>query len=421
VTVLDANWNQRAGSQYAWRYLFQGGRYDPATGYYHFGARDYSPSLGSWLEQDPLGLGAGDNNLYQFAGGDPTNLTDPSGLKPNDNLYAAWQRQRSHAGGIQTFEEYAQRYGRAWPAGQPSGMPTIVVLSSSNATRRRRWALDALLGSQTGASPPTQAAGPQYIPLNTLGLPPGIIPGPTTAEALQSGIQTMGQWRANVQAVRADIPWWLKGGVVPVVFDVADGALAYEQQLFRTVDALMEGRPGRAVRGQLTFSANTVYQMMPAHSLYELTPLGQSLNRMLISWDPAAAEAGRAYAIIPELTMMFALSIGEGGGATRPMGNPELGAAIREIAARPGLSAAERAAALLERARQIPGITFAPVEGIPGVQAVFRGARGAQGTPLLVVTLDGRVFQGWAERALIRDPTGGQGLRILITRLREVQ
>jgi RHS repeat-associated protein len=80
VTVLDANWNQRAGSQYAWRYLFQGGRYDSATGYYHFGARDYSPGLGSWLEQDPLGLGAGSSNLYQFAEGNPTNRTDPSGL-----------------------------------------------------------------------------------------------------------------------------------------------------------------------------------------------------------------------------------------------------------------------------------------------------------------------------------------------------
>jgi RHS repeat-associated protein len=82
VTVLDANWNQRAGSQYAWRYLFQGGRYDPATGYYHFGARDYSPSLGSWLEQDPLGLGAGDPNVYRFVGGNPVNATDPSGLQP---------------------------------------------------------------------------------------------------------------------------------------------------------------------------------------------------------------------------------------------------------------------------------------------------------------------------------------------------
>jgi RHS repeat-associated protein len=93
VTVLDANWNTRAGSQYAWRYLFQGGRYDPATGYYHFGARDYSPSLGSWLEQDPLGLGAGDPNVYRFVGGNPVNATDPSGLTEEDRrqeIYGAY-------------------------------------------------------------------------------------------------------------------------------------------------------------------------------------------------------------------------------------------------------------------------------------------------------------------------------------------
>jgi RHS repeat-associated protein len=87
VTVLDANWNQRAGSQYAWRYLFQGGRYDPATGYYHFGARDYSPRLSSWLEQDPLGLGAGDPNVYPMEGNNPTNEVDPLGLWPVGHHY----------------------------------------------------------------------------------------------------------------------------------------------------------------------------------------------------------------------------------------------------------------------------------------------------------------------------------------------
>src|SRR5262249_53534697 len=46
VTVLDGLWNVRpSGSAYGWVYLFQGGRYE-ATGLYHFGARDLSPTLG---------------------------------------------------------------------------------------------------------------------------------------------------------------------------------------------------------------------------------------------------------------------------------------------------------------------------------------------------------------------------------------
>jgi RHS repeat-associated protein len=36
-------------------YLFQGGRLDVNTGMYHFGARDYSPTLGRWVQQDPAG------------------------------------------------------------------------------------------------------------------------------------------------------------------------------------------------------------------------------------------------------------------------------------------------------------------------------------------------------------------------------
>jgi RHS repeat-associated protein len=88
VTVLDANWNVRSGgSQYAWRYLFQGGRQDPATGYVNFRNRDYSPSLGRWLKNDPLGFGGGDTNLYRFVGNDPSTITDPLGLWPVGHHY----------------------------------------------------------------------------------------------------------------------------------------------------------------------------------------------------------------------------------------------------------------------------------------------------------------------------------------------
>jgi RHS repeat-associated protein len=116
VTVLDANWNTRAGSQYAWRYLFQGGRYDSATGYYHFGARDYSPSLGSWLEQDPLGLGAGDPNVYRFVGGNPVNATDPSGLFD-------WQQLVRNGSRRPSIEELLQRL-----ASEPRPAPLVPPL-----------------------------------------------------------------------------------------------------------------------------------------------------------------------------------------------------------------------------------------------------------------------------------------------------
>jgi uncharacterized protein RhaS with RHS repeats len=46
----------------------------------HFGVRDYDPSLGTWIEQDPAGAAGSGNNWYQFAGGNPVNRVDPSGM-----------------------------------------------------------------------------------------------------------------------------------------------------------------------------------------------------------------------------------------------------------------------------------------------------------------------------------------------------
>ena len=52
---------------------------DSDTGWYHNGFRDYIPSLGRYLESDPMGLAAGPNT-YAYAGGNPVRFGDPSGL-----------------------------------------------------------------------------------------------------------------------------------------------------------------------------------------------------------------------------------------------------------------------------------------------------------------------------------------------------
>jgi hypothetical protein len=39
------------------------------------------PSVGRWLEEDPILFGAGDPNLYRPMGNDPANLSDPNGLE----------------------------------------------------------------------------------------------------------------------------------------------------------------------------------------------------------------------------------------------------------------------------------------------------------------------------------------------------
>ena len=79
VSFLSASWGTLSGSAYSMFYLFQGGQWDSATGLYDFRNRDLSPTLGRWLEQDPLGFGGGDINIYRFSGDGPTDRVDPSG------------------------------------------------------------------------------------------------------------------------------------------------------------------------------------------------------------------------------------------------------------------------------------------------------------------------------------------------------
>lgn len=59
---------------------FAGGLYDPDTGLVRFGARDYDPDTGHWTAPDPISFGGGTTNLYEYAGSDPINSIDPTGL-----------------------------------------------------------------------------------------------------------------------------------------------------------------------------------------------------------------------------------------------------------------------------------------------------------------------------------------------------
>jgi hypothetical protein len=42
----------------------------------------FSPNLGRWLQQDPIGYAGGTADLYQMEGDNPINRIDPSGLQP---------------------------------------------------------------------------------------------------------------------------------------------------------------------------------------------------------------------------------------------------------------------------------------------------------------------------------------------------
>ncbi len=78
VTFRDASGSALSGSSKDWVFLHQGGE-KIAAGYYEFRNRVYSPTLGRWLSNDPIGFSAGDLNLYRYVGNGPDNRLDPTG------------------------------------------------------------------------------------------------------------------------------------------------------------------------------------------------------------------------------------------------------------------------------------------------------------------------------------------------------
>jgi hypothetical protein len=61
----------------------------------------FDPRIGRWLEEDPIGFQAGDDNLYRYAGNNPTNKTDSSGLEPLDDRwwFARWKEKHWESDG----------------------------------------------------------------------------------------------------------------------------------------------------------------------------------------------------------------------------------------------------------------------------------------------------------------------------------
>ncbi len=74
--------------------------------------RWYDPETGRFVNEDPAGF-AGGINLYAFAGNDPVNGSDPSGLSPESCYWVP--ADNTHSGGIGILIIYGNGYWECFP------------------------------------------------------------------------------------------------------------------------------------------------------------------------------------------------------------------------------------------------------------------------------------------------------------------
>ena len=116
VTFLDANFGVISSSVVEPDHLYAGYNFDADVEMYHVRNRVYHPTIGTWLQRDPIGYDAGDVSLLRYVGSVSISYLDPLGLKFEYNFnsfrlgFAVWEVPGSKKTKIRRFRKAGKDY-----------------------------------------------------------------------------------------------------------------------------------------------------------------------------------------------------------------------------------------------------------------------------------------------------------------------
>ncbi|MBA3832572.1 MAG: RHS repeat-associated core domain-containing protein [Chthoniobacterales bacterium] len=110
-------------------HLFTGQKWYSQLGILDLRNRAYLPSLGRFLQPDPIGFGGDASNLYRYCGNSPSNLSDPSGLFSLTGIWTKFLKIFSN-NGIQSSSSSSS--SSSWSAQNSNGDYYPVAPDGSN-------------------------------------------------------------------------------------------------------------------------------------------------------------------------------------------------------------------------------------------------------------------------------------------------